>query len=298
MEQLAQFLVHEEYRCVAGSEAARPLVAQVWFNGTGRRSRSSGLLVHHGCLDNSLVDGMALLQPQGSSYCILPGDGADDGELAWKLQLFRPIKGFYGEKSDISRVQGFVATKALEERDFLLMVLDSGQKEEMEPLGAALLSCFLSTQELALHCGTIRQDGLLVRDADKNDFRELCRLHEEYLDEELQLHTVSSRWTLHQKVNSLLEQQHIVLAFKDGKPAGKANTNARGLAADQIGGVYVRPEFRNQGIATAMVGHLSGAIRARGRNCILYVRPENRAARRVYEKLGFSAIGVYRSVYF
>lgn len=78
------------------------------------------------------------------------------------------------------------------------------------------------------------------------------------------------------------------LAEKDGAAAGTATTTAYGTALAWIGMVLVHPDFRRQGIGTAL---LQGAIRhlreEKGVACIgLDATPEGRP---LYEGLGFRA---------
>lgn len=333
-EALVAFLVCEEYRCLEGSEAA----LEVWLRGNAEFSRGEYLLVHHGDAARrenlvaqsgspaarcdsplsqrgnfapqsppcnaatppvSSIDGMALLRRGGSCYCILPGDSADDVDLARKLRLLGTVRGLFGEKSDLCRLQRLVAADFVEARDYLLMARNpecGGMPEQFPHVGEASHIPFL--RKPALHCATVVRGDLVIREAGREDWRALCALHGDYLSEELQLPVDASRDSVGRKACALLKTQRVLLAFMGGKPAGKANTNARGLTADQIGGVYVRPEYRGNGIAGAIVGLLADAICTGGRRCVLYVRPENAAARRVYEKLDFEVVGTYRSVYY
>ena len=86
----------------------------------------------------------------------------------------------------------------------------------------------------------------------------------------------------------------LLLALVDGKPAGLAavarvpKTDARVgfLFVDELG---VLPEFRRQGVAAALLAHIDGLARRLGLAGVrLLVRPENEAARRVYQQAGFS----------
>jgi ribosomal-protein-alanine N-acetyltransferase len=65
-----------------------------------------------------------------------------------------------------------------------------------------------------------------------------------------------------------------------------------------INNLAVLPEFRRQGVATALLSHVlkegteQGATRA-----TLEVRTSNQAARQLYERLGFSVAGIRRGYY-
>jgi len=57
----------------------------------------------------------------------------------------------------------------------------------------------------------------------------------------------------------------------------------------QLSKVFTVPEYRGRGIATTLVGIVLGIVwqRKRGADVTLFVEAQNRAAQRVYEKLGF-----------
>lgn len=66
----------------------------------------------------------------------------------------------------------------------------------------------------------------------------------------------------------------------------------------ELGNVAVTPEARRQGVGRLLVEGALRRVRARGaRECFLEVRESNAAARRLYEELGFAAIGRRRRYY-
>lgn len=95
-----------------------------------------------------------------------------------------------------------------------------------------------------------------------------------------------------------LERQIVYLATAGNRVVARAQTNARGWTCDQIGGVYVDPEFRGLGIGRGVVGTLLDDIAARGRSATLFVKKSNDIARSLYRALGFSVIRDYRISYF
>ena len=65
-----------------------------------------------------------------------------------------------------------------------------------------------------------------------------------------------------------------------------------------INDVAVAPDERRRGIGRALVAHLLEGARARRcRRATLEVRPSNHGARRLYEQLGFEAVGRRRGYY-
>jgi hypothetical protein len=79
---------------------------------------------------------------------------------------------------------------------------------------------------------------------------------------------------------------------------GKAATNARAFTLDQIGGVFVEPEYRGRGIAGAMMAYLLGITAKEGRGASLFVKKDNKPALALYERLGFAPIDDFRASYY
>ena len=90
----------------------------------------------------------------------------------------------------------------------------------------------------------------------------------------------------------------ILAAELDGRLVGKINVNAHSFTRFQVGGVYVHPDFRKLGIARRMAAEFIGSLIAQGRGVTLFVKKSNHAARRLYDRLGFTVIGNYRISYY
>ena len=84
----------------------------------------------------------------------------------------------------------------------------------------------------------------------------------------------------------------------DGAILFKAEASAWTPSAVQLQQVWVDPEVRKQGYGTRGTGDLCRLLLERTPTVCLFVRPENEAAIRLYEKVGMRRVGTYRSVLF
>jgi len=116
---------------------------------------------------------------------------------------------------------------------------------------------------------------------------------EEVLPKSAEFNPLASRINL---ANIIMKEQ-ILAAFIDGRIVGKAHINADSFTRYQIGGVFVHPEFRGKGIALRMMTEFTASLIAQGRGVTLFVKKTNAAARRLYEKIGFTVCGDYRISY-
>lgn len=138
---------------------------------------------------------------------------------------------------------------------------------------------------------------------DRRFYNELYELQAAYEQEEVlpkgsPFDAASCRLTL----DNILKHHLLVAVEKDGLLVAKANTNAWGFNHVQIGGVYVSPPYRNQGIAGRMLAHLIEKLQEHQQPITLFVKKRNLPARRLYEKLGFTYVdppwGEYRISYY
>lgn len=84
-----------------------------------------------------------------------------------------------------------------------------------------------------------------------------------------------------------------LLALHDGRPVAMAGLQSRGEAG-RIEDVYVTPDHRRRGIGGAMVERvLDLAARAQLRDVFVVTSPFNVRARALYERIGFTPLGVY-----
>jgi len=90
----------------------------------------------------------------------------------------------------------------------------------------------------------------------------------------------------------------ILAAEVDGKFIGKINVSSVSFTKYLIGGVYIHPDFRGQGIARAMASVFIDSLLMNGKDTTLFVKKSNNAARRLYASLGFKIQDDYRITYF
>jgi len=142
-----------------------------------------------------------------------------------------------------------------------------------------------------------RPEGLKLIDKPETDL--VYPLQAAYEQEEvLPTHSTFHEAYCRKGVEKILSEETLVLADYRGVPAAKANTNATAYTYRQIGGVYVKPEFRGRGIGSFVVASLVEGIQKQGFSASLFVKKRNIPALRIYEKLGFINIGSYKIVYY
>ena len=95
-----------------------------------------------------------------------------------------------------------------------------------------------------------------------------------------------------------LRTQHIFAIAKNGAYIAKGGTNALGRQYAQLGGIYTVPTERGKGYATQLVRHITSTLQEQGKKCVLFVKPENVPAVRLYKTCGFTQIGRFAIAYF
>ncbi|MBU0936955.1 MAG: GNAT family N-acetyltransferase [Spirochaetes bacterium] len=142
-------------------------------------------------------------------------------------------------------------------------------------------------------------EGLSVRPARRQDLEALLPLAAAYDKEEVLtvLHQYNAAATKAAQRISLIKYKVYVAEYK-GRLVGRAQTNAEGFTREQIGGVYVQPEFRGRGIGRLLMSALLQEINCHGRLASLFVKKHNTAAQRLYGSLGFQSVADYSIDYF
>lgn len=140
---------------------------------------------------------------------------------------------------------------------------------------------------------------LRIREASERDARSLFDIQKKYEIEEVLLpgNTFSPTAAMHH-LKQTLRDQVVLVAELDGMPVGKANTNARGVFFDQIGGVFTERALRSRGIATALMLRLLERLASDSKNASLFVKKDNAPALRMYRNIGFAVEDEFRISYY
>ena len=102
-----------------------------------------------------------------------------------------------------------------------------------------------------------------------------------------------------QRVAGLIERGWSFSRIEEGRVLFKAEVACASPAAAQIQGVYVAPEFRNQGLATAGIAAVARQIQAGiAPIASLYLNAHNVAARTAYERAGFRQTATFSTLMF
>jgi len=105
--------------------------------------------------------------------------------------------------------------------------------------------------------------------------------------------------TYRARVAQLIARGWSFVRVEDGRVVFKAEIAAATPHACQVQDVYVVPDRRGEGLATAGVAAVVGvALREIAPVVSLYVNDGNRAARRVYDKIGFRQTATFTTILF
>ena len=101
------------------------------------------------------------------------------------------------------------------------------------------------------------------------------------------------------RVRELIAQGRAYARIEDGRVLFKAEVGAATPATCQVQGVWVDPELRGRGLGTAGTAAVVDLARRQVAPVVsLYVNDFNAAARRSYERVGFTQVGACASVLF
>lgn len=137
-------------------------------------------------------------------------------------------------------------------------------------------------------------------DMDAALFDKLLDLQKQYeIEEVIPKNEIFSEDICRLRLKSVLRTQYVAaLLLSDGTLAAKAGTNALGFHTAQLGGVYVKPEFRRRGYAFCVVYPVLKNVFTVKRTVVLFVKNANIPALSLYHALGFKKLNGYIIAYF
>jgi GNAT superfamily N-acetyltransferase len=192
-----------------------------------------------------------------------------------------PIHAIQGLQNDVEILDNAVfpyGLKPAETVDYELMALDAAPPPP---------------------CFTQGPASLVLRKPLTSDMDRLFKLQSAYEQEEVlprgvEFNAAACRLLL----EHLVAQEQMLIACIGPRIVGKINTSAKSFSRYQVGGVFVHPDYRGQGIASRMALVFVNLLRAQGRDISLFVRMRNTTARALYRRIGFRTLGTYRISYY
>ena len=100
------------------------------------------------------------------------------------------------------------------------------------------------------------------------------------------------------KFENFVEAGAVFVGKIKNVPLCKLTVSAQGKNYVLLGGVFTVPKYRNCGLAKALLNNVSQKLAAQSKNCTLFVKTENTAAIKVYEKTGFKKFCNFEILYY
>jgi len=202
-------------------------------------------------------------------------------ELNKKVLISWKIHSIQGLKPEVMALEKEITKNMGEPKDIIeyhLMSLDAPPKKKDTP--STLTNLKLVTPKMA-------------------DIDAIAPLQAEYEKEEVLPKGATFSYSA-SRVNTanIIAKGQVLAAEIDDRFVGKINVSAVSFTRFQIGGVYVYPEFRGKGIATAMTYEFISSLISQGRGVTLFARKSNSPACRLYKSLGFKNINDYSIIYY
>ena len=137
-------------------------------------------------------------------------------------------------------------------------------------------------------------------DMDAALFDKLLDLQKQYeIEEVIPKHEIFSEDICRLRLKSVLRTQYVAaMLLPDGTVAAKAGTNGLGFHTAQLGGVYVKREFRRRGYALCTVHRVLKNVFSVKNTVVLFVKNANATALSLYRALGFKKLNGYIIAYF
>ena len=279
-----EFIAEREARCAAlaarfkelaacGLGSAAPGAAWAGFriDGAGRRSVASLVVATKSGIVSLLLDDPA---------------GRPNLRALSRIMARLRVSSIQGPSADV------MAAERIRDQAFAPL----GPACIVDPIDYSLMSLETAPPPEALSAGPA---GLTVRRAFEADAERLFPLQAAYeLEEVVPAGGLFKPAAARLSFERTLRERRVLYATIDAKVVGKAGTNASAYSYDQIGGVFVDPDYRGRGIATRLAAELSSQLLAEGRRVVLFVKRRNAAAIRAYAKAGFTLGEDYRITYY
>lgn len=137
-------------------------------------------------------------------------------------------------------------------------------------------------------------------DMDAALFDKLLDLQKQYeIEEVIPKNEIFSEDICRLRLKSVLRTQYVAaMLLPDDTLAAKAGTNALGFHTAQLGGVYVKREFRRRGYALCTVHRVLKNVFSLKNTVVLFVKNANIPALSLYRALGFKKLNGYIIAYF
>jgi uncharacterized protein len=98
------------------------------------------------------------------------------------------------------------------------------------------------------------------------------------------------------RVAGLIASGRAFARFEDGEVVFKAEIGSASRQVGQIQGVWVHPDHRGGGLGASGTAAVAAAVMAAGRTASLYVNSFNHAARRAYQRVGFTQVATFSTI--
>lgn len=130
---------------------------------------------------------------------------------------------------------------------------------------------------------------MIRTDADDPQFRELVAL----LDQDLRIRD-GIEHSFYAQFNKLDKIRQVIMAFIDGEPVGCGAFKAYDKNSAEIKRMFVKPSYRGQGVARAILSELEEWAKEAGFNsCLLETGKKQPEAIALYQKAGYQLISNY-----
>lgn len=159
--------------------------------------------------------------------------------------------------------------------------------------GNSTADTFYETACSNLHC------RIEIIKPQETDAGKICPMEMDYMQNEVLAEGEKPSYGLClDLVKTRIRKGFLAAAKKEDTFIAKAVINASGFFWKQIGGVYTLPRYRNCGAAAALVCRLMEICDETKTKSALFVKTQNHAALRLYEKIGFIKTAGFRIAYF